>query len=81
MVKNSICNECGRTIESEFVYCPWCGEEQFPTGSREYIQAAREEDNIRRSRMREEQIISVEKRLEKLEKELNVLVLCAELAK
>jgi len=25
MDKVSICHECGRTIESEFLFCPWCG--------------------------------------------------------
>lgn len=23
-----VCKVCGRTIEKEFVYCPWCGESQ-----------------------------------------------------
>ena len=22
----SVCKGCGRTIESKFVYCPWCGQ-------------------------------------------------------
>ncbi len=25
MEKVSICHGCGRTIESAFAYCPWCG--------------------------------------------------------
>ncbi len=25
MEKVSICHACGRTIESEFLFCPWCG--------------------------------------------------------
>ncbi len=25
MEKGSICHGCGRTIESDFPYCPWCG--------------------------------------------------------
>ena len=20
-----VCHSCGRTIEAEFLYCPWCG--------------------------------------------------------
>lgn len=26
-----VCKACGRTIEKEFVYCPWCGESQITT--------------------------------------------------
>ena len=22
-----VCNHCGKTIEREFLYCPWCGKE------------------------------------------------------
>ncbi len=25
MDKVSICHACGRTVESAFVFCPWCG--------------------------------------------------------
>jgi len=25
MEKVCVCHECGRTIESAFFYCPWCG--------------------------------------------------------
>lgn len=25
MQKVSICHDCGRTIDSEFAFCPWCG--------------------------------------------------------
>ena len=24
-----ICNECGRTISKDFIYCPWCGCSQL----------------------------------------------------
>lgn len=24
-----VCCKCGRTIEKEFVYCPWCGVSQL----------------------------------------------------
>ena len=25
MENNTICYDCGRTVNSQFVYCPWCG--------------------------------------------------------
>lgn len=25
----SICNGCGRDIEKDFAYCPWCGEKSI----------------------------------------------------
>lgn len=25
MNNNAICHNCGRTVDSSFIYCPWCG--------------------------------------------------------
>jgi hypothetical protein len=30
----SVCGECGRTINSEFIFCPWCGFRRMKNGAR-----------------------------------------------
>ena len=32
----TICCGCGRTIERDFIYCPWCGHLRIKIESREY---------------------------------------------
>ena len=31
-----VCTGCGRNIDKEFVYCPWCGEQRV-INEREYF--------------------------------------------
>ena len=35
MIPVCICGGCGRTIEKEFVYCPWCGQSKISMMSEE----------------------------------------------
>lgn len=30
----SVCGECGRAIDSEFIFCPWCGFRRMKSGAR-----------------------------------------------
>ncbi|MCR5612222.1 hypothetical protein [Treponema sp.] len=82
MIPVCICGGCGRTIEKEFVYCPWCGQSKLSTMS--------ESDKMDEifSRLEEmqyndrtERIEKIGNRLDALEKELDALVLCAEMHK
>ncbi len=29
----SFCRSCGRAVENEFVFCPWCGVERFSSAA------------------------------------------------
>ena len=33
----TICCGCGRTIERDFIYCPWCGHLRVKIESKEYV--------------------------------------------
>lgn len=81
MIKNSICGGCGRSIQSEYIFCPWCGKNQKAAAGKDYLEAAVTEGEIRRNDMKEQKLQQLEQQLAKLEKELNVLVLCAEMAR
>lgn len=82
MIPVCICSGCGRTIEKEFIYCPWCGQSKVLVTSEndkmEEIFNKLEELQINN---RSERIKKIGSRLEMLEKELDALVLCAEMHK
>lgn len=76
-----ICDGCGKLIESKFIYCPWCGYSRV-------AQEKEEAQELRVAKIKQQQrelrlgrIEKMEEELEALEKELNVLVLSAEMAR
>ena len=70
MIPVCICSGCGRTIEKEFIYCPWCGQSKVSVTSEndkmEEIFNKLEELQINN---RSERIKKIGSRLETLEKE------------
>ncbi|MCI6722753.1 hypothetical protein [Treponema porcinum] len=77
----NVCSGCGREIEKNFVYCPWCGIQLIKKESREYQNLFFEQVEQKRRTEQEQKLKNVGKQLDELEKELDVLVLCAELAR
>ncbi len=62
------------------MYCPWCGT-QRESSARDYLDMIFERYSRRRMEQRQQQFRAVEKQLDELEQELNVLVLSAEMHK
>lgn len=77
----NVCSGCGREIEKNFLYCPWCGIQLIKKESREYQNLFFEQVEQKRRTEQEQKLQNVGKQLDELEKELDVLVLCAELAR
>ena len=77
----NVCSGCGREIEKNFVYCPWCGIQLIRKESREYQNLFFEQVERKRRTEQEQKLQNVGKQLDELEKELDVLVLCAKLAR
>ena len=77
----NVCSGCGREIEKNFVYCAWCGIQLIRKESREYQNLFFEQVEQKRRTEQEQKLQNVGKQLDELEKELDVLVLCAELAR
>lgn len=76
-----ICDGCGKLIDSKFYYCPWCGYSKVEQEKEEAqeLRVAKIEQQQRELRLG--RIEKMEEELEALEKELNVLVLSAEMAR
>ncbi|MCR5494881.1 MAG: hypothetical protein K6F15_04515 [Treponema sp.] len=75
-----VCSGCGRNLEKEFVYCPWCGERKS-FHNQEYFDIIYDRYSELNREKRQKQFRAIEKRLNELEDELNVLVVSAELHK
>ncbi len=77
-----VCRECGRTIESDFLYCPWCGCSRINSVDENKIvdtvfdKLEKLQQNDRRRRTSQ-----VKDRLDKLEKDLSILALSVEMHK
>lgn len=76
----NVCCGCGRMIEKQFIYCPWCGAAQIKKESGEYQRLLWRQAEEKRRAGQEKQLQTVDKQLSALEKELDVLVLSAALA-
>lgn len=75
-----VCRSCGRTIEKEFLYCPWCGKESAEFDS-SVIDRVFERIEQQQSESREQHIKRMADQLDSLEKDLSVLALSAEMHK
>ena len=75
----SICKSCGRTIDSEFLYCPWCGESRLEPEDRESMDAVFNRIIELQNSEREEKLSKMKNRLDELDKELSNLVLSVEM--
>ena len=77
----SVCRSCGRTIDSEYLYCPWCGLERVPVEERVPLDGVFEQLEEKQGTDRSSRLRRLEQELALLEKDLDVLVMSAELHK
>ncbi|MBR4600004.1 MAG: hypothetical protein IKO39_08140 [Treponema sp.] len=59
-----VCNHCGKTIEREFLYCPWCGKENAEVADNVVL------DNVF-SQLEEKQANDRNSRVKKIEAKIN----------
>lgn len=82
MIPVCICGSCGRTIEKEFVYCPWCGQSKLSSIPEE---ARMDEIFNRLEKIQQnnkvERIEKISHKIDDLKNELDALVLCSEMHK
>lgn len=80
-MKTIICNECGRTLEQNFVYCPWCGQSRSAVDHKASLDSVFLRLEAKQNEERQRRLEEMNRRLAELEKELDVLVLSNEMAK
>ncbi len=75
-----VCGGCGRTIDKEFLYCPWCGQEKN-YNNQDALDAVFKRLEEKQAEDRARRLAVLEKQLDDLEQDLSVLALSAEMAK
>lgn len=75
----SVCSGCGRTINREYLYCPWCGLEKEGGHVPESLDPVFEKLEALQCRDRIKYIDKLEAELAELERELDNLTLSTEL--
>ena len=79
MNKVHICESCGRTINKEYLYCPWCGESRLEPEDRESMNAVVERIVQLQKEERERRLAQMKSQLDALDKELSNLALSVEM--
>ena len=74
-----ICESCGRTIDNEFLYCPWCGESRLDPEDKESMNAVVQRLIEIQIKDKEKQLEAMKNKLDALDKELSNLALSVEM--
>ena len=77
----TVCRGCGRTIDNDFIYCPWCGYSRVASDDSASLEAVFNQLEQLQNDSRNRQISEMEKQLDDLVHELDTIVLSAELHK
>ena len=81
MYSISVCQGCGRTIQKDFLYCPWCGFSKVSESKEDSLDVLFNKFAQLKKDSRRKQLCDMEKKLDDMERELSVLVLSAEMHK
>ena len=76
-----VCGGCGRTIETEFIYCPWCGQSKIQNNDKAALESVFKSLELKQAEERTRRLAELEKELDELEQDLSILALSAEMAK
>lgn len=76
-----VCGGCGRTIETEFIYCPWCGQSKMQNNDKAALESVFKSLELKQAEERARRLAELEKELDALEQDLSILALSAEMAK
>ena len=77
----TVCRGCGRTIDNNFIYCPWCGYSRVASDDSASLEAVFNQLEQLQNDSRNRQISEMEKQLDDLVHELDTIVLSAEMHK
>lgn len=76
-----VCRGCGRTIETEFLFCPWCGISRVEYASTDNLDSMFSKLEKMQIQDKVKYIKQLDKELAELERDLETLALSAEMHK
>jgi hypothetical protein len=65
-----VCNNCRKTIQKDFLYCPWCGKENAQPVDSAILEKIFSQLEVRQSNDRNVRIKKIENQLAEIEKSL-----------
>lgn len=74
MTSVHVCRGCGRTIDSDFMYCPWCGQSYVHENTLSIDDVFHQLETLQATD-RNERVAHIQTQLDQLEKELDDIVL------
>ena len=80
MKADCVCGCCGRTIDKEFLYCPWCGQEKMHD-KKDSFEAIFKNLEEKQAEDRARRVVALEQKLDALDRDLSILALSVEMAK
>ena len=85
MNKIHICRGCGRTVDSSFLYCPWCGFSRLTANEAEkegdVLNGVFKQLEFVQQKNCENRLARMYEQLDELERELDTIVLSTEMHK
>lgn len=76
-----ICDGCGKLINREFYYCPWCGYSRVEQSKEDCEKLRYAQFKAKKQEVQSQKIGEMEDQLDDLEKELSVLALSYQMAR
>ncbi len=70
----AVCRGCGRLLETDFLYCPWCGLERAAMDSEEIMDKVFDRLEFVADAGHEKRVNVLKNRMNSLENELNNLI-------
>ena len=70
----TVCNHCRKTIQREFIYCPWCGTENSEIGDETVLEHVFEQLEAKQKNDRSARVKKIETKIAEIEAELGVIL-------
>ncbi|WP_407429323.1 hypothetical protein [Treponema sp.] len=68
-----VCNNCGKTIEKDFIYCPWCGKENAEGDDKSVLENVFNQLEVKQTNDRQSRVKKIESKIAEIEKGLDEL--------
>ncbi|MCR4821886.1 MAG: zinc ribbon domain-containing protein [Treponema sp.] len=68
-----VCNHCGKTIQQDFIYCPWCGKQNTELNDKSVLENVFSQLEVKQTNDRQTRVKNIESKIAEIEKGLQDL--------
>lgn len=65
-----VCSHCAKTIQKEFLYCPWCGTQNAEPSDKDVLETVFSQLEVKQSNDRITRVKKIENKIAEIEKSL-----------